>query len=66
MPQSKKSLSDKRTGLPREVDITKKFAKDWESLSRSGKHDMHRIGRAGSDEIVIFARAGTHSELFGR
>lgn len=111
MPDSKKTADSKRTVLPRYFSISPDFLKDWESLSRSGKHDMHRlkeamvlliandgplsaewkdhqlkgskkslrechvkgdllliyqVGRAGNDEIVIFARAGTHSELFGR
>ena len=46
MPQSKKSPSSKRTSLPREVDITKKFVKDWERLERSGKQDMNRLKEA--------------------
>ena len=27
---------------------------------------IYQIGMAGNDEIVIFTRAGTHSELFGK
>ncbi len=37
---SKKPASDKRAALPRASDYTKKFAKDWERLSRSGRYNM--------------------------
>jgi mRNA interferase YafQ len=33
----------KRTGLPRQSDVTKAFQKDWESLSRSGRFDMKKL-----------------------
>ena len=37
---SKKPADSKRTSLPRASDRSKDFAKDWERLSRSGRHDM--------------------------
>ena len=33
----------KRAHLPRACDFTKAFAKDWERLARSGRHDMRRL-----------------------
>jgi mRNA interferase YafQ len=32
--------------LPRKSDYTKQFAKDWEKLSHSGRHDMNRLKEA--------------------
>ena len=46
MPQSKKSPGSKRTNPPRDVEKTKKFLKDWEDLSHSGKHDMNVLKEA--------------------
>jgi len=40
---SKKPASAKRAQLPRATDYTKAFQKDWEQLSRSGRHDMKRL-----------------------
>ena len=37
---SKKPASEKRAALPWASDHTKKFARDWERLSRSGKYNM--------------------------
>lgn len=37
---SKKNASSKRAKLPRASDHTKKFSKDWERLSRSGRYNM--------------------------
>jgi mRNA interferase YafQ len=37
---SKTPASDKRAALPRASDYTKKFAKDWQRLSRSGRYNM--------------------------
>lgn len=42
----KKTASDKRTGPPREFSQTKRFIKDWERLSNSGRYDMHRLKKA--------------------
>lgn len=39
----KRSAASKRTRLPRACDLTKQFRKDWESLERSGRYDMHRL-----------------------
>lgn len=38
--------SPKRATLPREVDFTKSFLKDWERLNRSGRFDMVRLKEA--------------------
>lgn len=40
---SKKPARDKRANLPRRSDRTRRFLKDWERLSRSGRYDMHRL-----------------------
>ena len=68
-----KPAKAKRAPLPRRADYTRQFGKDWEKLTHSGKQDMQRlkatmlllIYRLEADS-VIFVRAGTHSELFGR
>jgi mRNA interferase YafQ len=38
-----KAPAGKRAPFPREVDYAKAFAKDWERLSRAGRHDMSRL-----------------------
>jgi mRNA interferase YafQ len=43
---SKKPARDKRAVLPRASDHTKKFAEDWENLSRSGRHNMRQLKEA--------------------
>lgn len=43
---SKKTASSKRARLPRAVDYTKSFLKDWERLSHSGRYDMNRLKEA--------------------
>jgi mRNA interferase YafQ len=35
--------SGKRAPRPRAADYTKAFSKDWERLSRAGRHDMNRL-----------------------
>jgi mRNA interferase YafQ len=42
----KKTAKAKRTSLPRQSDRTKKFLKDWDRLSESGRHDMKRLKEA--------------------
>jgi mRNA interferase YafQ len=42
----KKTAQQKRASLPLKSDYTKTFAKDWESLTRSGKYDMNQIKAA--------------------
>ncbi|MEC9347284.1 MAG: type II toxin-antitoxin system YafQ family toxin [Pseudomonadota bacterium] len=37
---------DKAASLPRTFDVTGAFRKDWERLSRSGRHDMRRLKEA--------------------
>ncbi|MXP14026.1 type II toxin-antitoxin system mRNA interferase toxin, RelE/StbE family [Altererythrobacter confluentis] len=32
--------------MPRQIDYTKAFLKDWARLSRSGRYDMHRLKEA--------------------
>lgn len=39
----RRPAAGKRTGLPRQVEITRSFVKDWERLSRSGRYDMKRL-----------------------
>jgi mRNA interferase YafQ len=36
-------VPNKRAPLPREVEYTKAFQKDWERLSRSGRYDLGRL-----------------------
>lgn len=43
---SKKSVRTKRATLPRAVDYTKRFQKDWERLTHSGRYDMTRLKEA--------------------
>lgn len=107
MVSTNKPAKAKRAPLPRRVDYTRQFLKDWEKLTHSGKQDMQRLKEAmlllmanegplppewldhelqgeWSDhrechakgdllliyrldaDSVIFVRAGTHAELFGR
>jgi len=40
---SKRPASSKQAVLPGAIDYTKAFHKDWERLSRSGRHDMKRL-----------------------
>jgi mRNA interferase YafQ len=40
---SKKPPSAKRASLPRQYDFDKKFEKDWERLSKTGRYDMNRL-----------------------
>lgn len=46
MPSKKKPASRKRASLPRAVDYTKAFSKDWERLAHSGRYDMKRLKEA--------------------
>lgn len=39
----KKSAASKRAVLPRQIEYTKPFLKDWERLSRSGRYDMTKM-----------------------
>lgn len=43
---SKKPANVKRASPPRACDYTKAFQKDWERLSRSGRHDLRRLKEA--------------------
>jgi mRNA interferase YafQ len=43
---SKKPARTKRAALPRTVDYTKAFQKDWERLTHSGRYDMTRLKEA--------------------
>lgn len=43
---SKRTAASKRAPLPRALDYTKSFLKDWERLSRSGRFDMNRLKQA--------------------
>ena len=42
----KKTITSKRASLPRAVDYTKTFLKDWQRLSHSGRYDMVRLKEA--------------------
>lgn len=44
--QAKKPASSRRAAPPRACDYTKTFLKDWERLSRSGRHDLKRLKEA--------------------
>ncbi|MBQ6969911.1 MAG: type II toxin-antitoxin system YafQ family toxin [Synergistaceae bacterium] len=43
MPDNRRTAESKRTLPPRDSTKSDDFRKDWEKLSRSGKHDMHRL-----------------------
>lgn len=43
---SKRTAASKRAPLPRASDYARMFLKDWERLSRSGRHDMGRLKQA--------------------
>lgn len=45
MPSTKPPNS-KRTNPPRSAGYTKVFLKDWERLTRSGRHNMHQLKEA--------------------
>ncbi len=42
----KKNSSSKRATLPRRVDYTKSFLKDWQRLTHSGRYDMNNLKEA--------------------
>jgi mRNA interferase YafQ len=50
---SKKPVSSKRASLPRSPDYAKDFLKDWQRLTRSGRHDMTRL-----KEVMLLLIAG--------
>lgn len=39
----KKPAASKRARLPRRVDFSRQFPRDWQRLSRSGRYDMRRL-----------------------
>lgn len=39
----KKPAASKRAKLPRRVDYSRQFLRDWQRLSRSGRYDMRRL-----------------------
>ena len=43
---SKKTPAQKRTKVPRAVDLTRPFLKDWERLEHSGRYDLPRLKHA--------------------
>ena len=43
MQDNKRTAESKRTNPPRDSTKSDDFRNDWEKLSRSGKHDMHRL-----------------------
>lgn len=46
MSSTKKPASSKRTSLPRAADFAKGFIKDWNRLTKSGRHDMRQLKEA--------------------
>src|SRR3546814_2275358 len=46
MPSTKKPASSKRASFPREASYEKRFVKDWERLSRSGRYNMNQLKEA--------------------
>lgn len=44
--RSKKPAADKRAAPPRACDYTRAFHKDWERISRAGRHDLRRLKSA--------------------
>src|SRR3546814_13036024 len=46
MPSTKKPASSKRASFPREASYEKRFVKDWERLSRSGRYNMKQLKEA--------------------
>ena len=46
MPSTKKPASSKRAAFPREASYEKRFVKDWERLSHSGRYDLGRLKEA--------------------
>ena len=46
MVKQKRTAESKRTNPPRDSSKDDKFLKDWERLSRSGKHDMNVLKEA--------------------
>ena len=53
MPSTKKPASSKRAAFPREASYEKRFVKDWERLSRSGRYNMKQL-----KEAMMMARSG--------
>lgn len=39
----KRPAASKRTRLPRRLDYSRAFLKDWQRLTRSGRYDMKRL-----------------------
>ena len=50
-----KPASAKRASCPRAAAYTKKFAKDWDKLSKSGRYDMRQLKEA---MLLLIANAG--------
>ncbi|MBB3234572.1 type II toxin-antitoxin system YafQ family toxin [Phyllobacterium endophyticum] len=46
MLSTKKLDKNKQTRLPRTVDYSKRFLKDWERLSRTGRYNMRHLKEA--------------------
>ena len=49
---SKKPTANIRATVPRRVDYARKFLKDWERVSRSGRHDINRLKEM--KDVVLF------------
>ena len=46
MSSKSQPASSKRAALPRAVDFSKAFAKDWKRLEHSGRYDMRKLKEA--------------------
>src|SRR3546814_13810008 len=46
MHSTKRPASSKRASFPREASNEKRFDKDWERLSRSGRYNMNQLKEA--------------------
>jgi predicted alpha/beta hydrolase len=46
-----KPASSKRANLPREIDLSKAFIKDWKRLEHSGRYDMLRAKLEAVGEV---------------
>jgi addiction module RelE/StbE family toxin len=66
---SKAPASPKRAALPRASDYTRQFVKDWADHRECHIGGdfllIYRLDGSGTNQQVVFVRAGTHAELFG-
>lgn len=58
MPSTKKPASSKRASFPREASYEKRFVKDWERLSRSGRYNMKQLKVRTAEQYSATLAAG--------